>query len=55
MTPGRKMLLQTLAGHLALLESANPRKASSPLAKRTQRYVKACLRRHEGGSRRQAA
>ena len=48
MTHGRKMLLETLAGHIALLESVDPRKASSPLAKRTRRYIKACLRRQDG-------
>jgi len=54
MTHGRKMLLETLAGHIALLESVDPRKASSPLAIKTRRYIQACLKRHDG-ARRQAA
>lgn len=44
MTHGRKMLLETLAGHIALLESVNPKKAGSPLARKTRRYIKACLK-----------
>jgi hypothetical protein len=54
MSHGRKMLLETLAGHIALLESVNPRKASSSLTKKTRRYIKACLKSHDG-TRRQAA
>ena len=48
MTASRKMLLETLVGHMELLESAYPRKASSPLARRARRYVKMNLRRHDG-------
>ena len=51
MSIGRKMLLETLAGHIALLESVNPRKASSPLARKTRRYIKACLKREESPRR----
>jgi hypothetical protein len=47
MSIGRKMLLESLAGHIALLESVNPRKASSPLARKTRRYVRACLKSQE--------
>ncbi len=36
---GRKLLLETLQGHLALLEAKHPRKAASPVAKRTKRYL----------------
>ena len=39
MTDGRRMLLETLAGHLELLKSAHPRKAATLTARRTQRYV----------------
>jgi hypothetical protein len=45
MTTGRKLLLETLIGHLDLLESAHPRRASSELARKTRRYVKMSLRR----------
>ncbi len=55
MTHGRKMLLETLAGHIALLESVNPRKASSPVARKTRRYIKACLKRQDGFARPLAA
>jgi hypothetical protein len=48
------MLLETLAGHIALLESVNPRKANSAITQRTLRYIKASLKRPEG-ARRQAA
>jgi len=47
MTASRKMLLETLVGHMELLESAYPRKASSPLARKARRYVKMSLRRHD--------
>jgi hypothetical protein len=51
MSIGRKMLLETLIGHLDLLESAHPRRASSPLARKTRRYVKMSLRRDTTGKR----
>jgi hypothetical protein len=44
MTPARKMLLESLVGHLALLEKANPRKAASPVARRTKQFVRMSLR-----------
>jgi hypothetical protein len=44
MSDGRRMLLETLAGHLALLKEAHPRKAASPTAKKIQRAVMSCLR-----------
>lgn len=55
MSHGRKMLLETLAGHLALLETAYPRKANTQVARRTNRYVKAWLKRQDGSQRRAAA
>ena len=36
---GRKLLLQTLIGHLALLEEKHPKKANSAVAKRTKKYI----------------
>ncbi len=51
MSNGRKMLLETLVGHLALLETSYPRKANTRLAKATQRYVKSCLRRPQATRR----
>ena len=44
MSDGRRMLLETLAGHFALLKRANPRKAASATAVRAQRYVESHLR-----------
>ncbi|MEA2735285.1 MAG: hypothetical protein QOE14_1736 [Humisphaera sp.] len=44
MTDGRRMLLETLAGHFALLKSAHPRKAASATAKKAQRYIARSLR-----------
>jgi hypothetical protein len=38
------MLLETLAGHLALLQSAHPRKAKSPVAKRVMQCVRIGLK-----------
>ena len=55
MDHGRKMLLQTLVGHLDLLESAHPRKAKSAVAKRTRRYVKLSLRKEGAVGRQWAA
>ena len=47
MSDGRRMLLETLSGHLALLKAAHPRKAATPTAKRAQRAVQMCLRQSE--------
>jgi hypothetical protein len=52
MTDGRRMLLETLAGHFALLKSAYPRKAATATAKKAQRYVAKSLR--ETGRKRAA-
>ncbi|MGB7159073.1 MAG: hypothetical protein WBD40_13475 [Tepidisphaeraceae bacterium] len=40
----RSLLLQSVIGHLALLEQKHPKKAASRVAKRTKRYI-AQLRR----------
>jgi hypothetical protein len=39
------LLLQTVLGHLALLEQKYPKKAASPVARRAKRYIER-LRRH---------
>ena len=44
MSDGRRMLLETLSGHLALLKMTHPRKAATLTAKRAQRAVAMCLR-----------
>ena len=36
---GRKLLLQSVLGHLALLEQKHPKKANSAVAKRTKKYI----------------
>jgi hypothetical protein len=36
---GRMLLLQTVLGHLALLEQKYPKKAASPVARRAKRYI----------------
>ena len=51
MTDGRRMLLETLAGHFALLKSAHPRKAATATAKKAQRYVAKSLRETSGRKR----
>jgi hypothetical protein len=56
MTNARKMLMETLAGHLALLQTNYPRKAASPVAKRVKQCVNYSLRIHsDAAPRRQAA
>lgn len=42
---GRMLLLQTVLGHLALLEQKYPKKAASPVARRAKRYIER-IRRH---------
>ena len=44
MSDGRRMLLETLSGHLELLKSNHPRKAASATARRAQRFVAQSLR-----------
>ena len=52
MTDGRRMLLETLAGHFALLKSAHPRKAKTATAKKAHTYIVKSLR--ENGRKRAA-
>jgi len=42
----RMLLLQSLLGHLALLEQKYPKKAASPVARRTKRYIQRVQRGH---------
>ena len=44
MTYGQKLLLETLAGHFAWLETAHPSKAKKPCAKKAKQYVQMTLR-----------
>ena len=55
MTLARKLLMETLVGHFALLEATHPDKASLPLAQKMRRYVKTTLRRCESHGKRHAA
>jgi hypothetical protein len=55
MTLQRKLLLETLQGHIALLGSTHPRKASSPVVKRTRIYVDSILRPRASHGKRAAA
>ncbi len=41
----RSLLLQSVIGHLALLEQKHPKKAASVVAKRTKKYIAQQLRR----------
>jgi hypothetical protein len=53
LTDGRRMLLETLAGHLELLKHNHPRKAATPAARQVQRFVAQSLR--PAGMRKRAA
>ncbi len=44
MTLGHKLLLETLAGHMALLQTAHPRKAKSAAARKAKQCVMSRLR-----------
>ena len=44
MTHSKKLLLETLAGHFALLEESHPRKAATRTARRAKRAVLMVLR-----------
>jgi hypothetical protein len=44
MTTAQRMLLETLSGHIALLQATHPRKANSATAKRARLYVQSKLR-----------
>jgi len=35
----RRLLMETLAGHIALLQASHPRKAASPVTKRARQCV----------------
>ncbi len=39
----RHLLLQSIMGHMALLQEKYPKKAASPVAKRAKRYVRLSL------------
>jgi len=54
LTVGQKLLLETLAGHIALLESTYPRKAKCVATRRAKQCVMSKLR-HCGKSRLLAA
>ena len=55
MTDGRRMLLESLSGHLALLKAAHPRKAATNTAKRAQRAIALSLRDGTQPPRKRAA
>ncbi|HZL35693.1 MAG TPA: hypothetical protein VFC78_10315 [Tepidisphaeraceae bacterium] len=55
MTTARKMLMETLVGHLALLEAAYPRKASSQVARKARQYARMSLKQYAAQHRRHAA
>lgn len=55
MTQAQRLLLETLAGHMALLQSAHPRKANTVCAKRARLYVRSMLRLSHGSSQRRMA
>ena len=40
------LLLQSVMGHLALLEQKYPKKAASPVARRAKRYIERVCRNH---------
>jgi hypothetical protein len=44
MTLGHKLLLETLAGHMALLQTTHPRKAKSAAARKAKQCVMSRLR-----------
>ena len=44
MTLGQKLLLETLAGHIALLESTHPRKAKLASTRRAKQCIMSRLR-----------
>lgn len=54
MTSAQRQLLETLSGHLSLLKSKQPRKASSATAKACKQYIKAQLREANVSPRRAA-
>ena len=47
MSPARKMLMETLAGHMALLRETHPKKAAMPVTKKARQCVTLSLRQAE--------
>lgn len=41
----RSLLLQSVIGHLALLQQKHPKKAASPIARKTRRYIQQLRRK----------
>jgi hypothetical protein len=48
------LLLQSILGHLALLEEKHPKKAASTVARRAKRYAKLTLQQSRPAARRAA-
>jgi len=48
LTGSRRLLMETLAGHIALLQASYPQKARSPVAKRAKQCVMMSLRQTRG-------
>ena len=44
LSDGRRMLLETLAGHIELLKASHPRKAATATCRKVQRYISQSLR-----------
>ncbi len=42
----RMLLLQSVMGHLALLEQKYPKKAASPVARKAKRYIERLRKSH---------
>jgi hypothetical protein len=55
MTHRRKLLLETLQGHIALLEHTHPRKAATRVARRVRHLCELSLRQRTTNSKRHAA
>lgn len=51
----RHLLLQSILGHLSLLEQKYPKKAASPVARRAKRYVRLSLHPHPAAPKSRAA
>jgi hypothetical protein len=47
----RRLLMETLAGHIALLQASHPRKARSAVAKRAKQCVMMCLKQTQSRTR----
>jgi hypothetical protein len=55
MTLARKLLMETLVGHFAWLETTHPNKAHSPLARKARQHAKTTLKKCNSPVRRLAA